>query len=71
MATLRVWRTGPALAAEASILLAALRERRGTVTELRDALKVFTALPRTQGACIRDKAELQVPEDIWGLTGKC
>lgn len=70
MAALRVWSVGPALAAGASVLLA-LGEHRGTVTKLRDALQVFTAIPGTQGVCTRNTAELQVPEDIVGQTGKC
>lgn len=71
MAALRVWRAGPALATGASVLLAALGEHRETVTELRGDLKVFTALPETQGVCKGNKAELQVPEDILGQRRKC
>lgn len=71
VAVLRVWKAGPAPAAGASVLLAALAEHRGTITELRDALQVFIALPGTQGVCTRNKAELQMPEDILGQTGKC
>jgi len=44
MAALRVWRAGPALAAGASRFLAAVGECRGTVTKLRDTLRVFTVL---------------------------
>lgn len=68
MAALRVGRVGPALAAGASVLSTALRESRGTFDKLRVSLQAFTALSGTQEACTSSKAELQVPENIWGQT---